>query len=86
MTKEEVINKQKALNDHLESLKTLDEIIDWYIPPTCKVGFEREMMIKYAELYAKKCLEVARQSFWERNEWTQSIDDSITNIKLPEHE
>lgn len=98
MTKsEEIRNTRKLNNERFELLRTLDEIIDWYIPPTCKVGFEREMMIKYAEHYAKQVLELAAdnaevetEGFYNRNDdedtrWVVN-KDSITNIQLPPHE
>jgi len=43
-------------------------------------------MKEYAEIYARKCLEIAYQSLLERNAWIQSEEEAIKEIKLPEHE
>lgn len=49
----------------------------------------KECMEEYAELYAKRCLEIAAENvrmagiYEDYNHWI--VKESITEIKLPEH-
>lgn len=63
-----------------EIFKKYDVCIQPNYPPL------RRMMKEYAEIYAKKVLEVAAKNA-ELLETDGDVDkDSILNIKLPEHE
>lgn len=69
-------------------MNKIEELIDWYIPKTCQVGFEREMMIKYAEHYAQLVISKIKQPEnkiynSETGQRSYVIDD---NFKLPYHE
>lgn len=75
----------------------IEEILNYYIPPTCQVDSHLKMMKEYAEWYAKKCLEIAadnaeiyEEGYYNRNDdpdyrWAVN-KESITDIQLPEHE
>lgn len=69
-------------------MSKIDELIDWYIPKTCQVGFEREMMIKYAEYYAQKCINAIASNYVTVNCPTWEIVDrkTILEFELPDHE
>lgn len=75
----------------------IEEILNYYIPPTCQVDSHLKMMKEYAEYYAKKCLEIAAENAETEVQWFYNRQDdeeshavvnkeSITNIQLPEHE
>lgn len=74
----------------------IEEILNYYIPPTCQVDSHLKMMKEYAEWYAKKCLEIAAHNvevgkqgafgtYWNRGDLVVN-KQSITDIQLPEHE
>jgi len=84
MSKIEELISQKFFPDQLENLGYVEKIIT-------------DLMKEYAEIYAKRCLEIASENvemfeegFYNRIddlEYKWSIDKgSILNIDLPEHE
>jgi len=78
-------------------MKTIEEIIqknelefDEYTNKTIIRKDELILIMKeYAELYAKKCLEIAAENaniFYDVGGYNYVDSGSILNIKLPEHE